>query len=90
MTRPIVSTKTSAVEAEGRLPKNFGISQLCSDSVILCSDHLDLTDLPNLTDLLELLDLPDYPYFLNLSDNLDLLDSIDLATLYQTIHDFTA
>ena len=37
MTRPIVSPKTLAAEAEGRLPKNFGISRLCSALVILCS-----------------------------------------------------
>ena len=35
MTRPIVSPKTSAAEAEARLPKNFGIGRLCSASVIL-------------------------------------------------------
>ena len=35
MTRPIVLPKTSAAEAEGRLPKNFGIGRLCSASVIL-------------------------------------------------------
>ena len=36
MTRPIVSPKTSAAKAEGRLPKNFGIGRLCSASVIPC------------------------------------------------------
>ena len=36
MTRPIVSAKTSEAEAEGRLPKNFGIGRLCSALVILC------------------------------------------------------
>ena len=35
MTRLIVSPKTLAAEAEGRLPKNFGIGRLCSASVIL-------------------------------------------------------
>jgi hypothetical protein len=34
MTRPIVSQKNSAAEAEGRLPKNLGIGRLCSASVI--------------------------------------------------------
>ena len=35
MTRPIVLQKTSAAEAEGQVPKSFGIGQLCSASVIL-------------------------------------------------------
>ena len=34
MTRPIVSQKTLAVEAKGRLSKSFGIGQLCLASVI--------------------------------------------------------
>ena len=34
MTRSIVSQKTLVAEAEGRLPKSFGIGQLCSASVI--------------------------------------------------------
>ena len=33
---PIVSEKTSAAEAEVRLPKSFGIGRLSSASVIVC------------------------------------------------------
>jgi hypothetical protein len=37
MTKPIVSQKTSAAEAEGGLSKSFGIGRLCSASVIVCN-----------------------------------------------------
>ena len=37
MTRPIISPKTSATEAEGLLTKNFGFGRLCSASVIVWS-----------------------------------------------------
>ena len=32
----IISTKTAAAEAGGRLSKSFGIGRLCSASVIVC------------------------------------------------------
>ena len=36
ITKPIVSQKTSAAEAEGQLSKSFGIGRLCSALVIVC------------------------------------------------------
>ena len=42
LTRPIVSQKTSAAEAEGRLSKSFGIGRLCSASVIVCMRLLNM------------------------------------------------
>ena len=39
MTRLIVLQRTSAAEAEGRLPKNLGIGRLCSASVIVCTNN---------------------------------------------------
>ena len=40
MTRTIFLQKTSAAEAEGQLPKSFGIGRLCSASVIVWVNSL--------------------------------------------------
>ena len=52
MTRPIVSQKTSAAKAEGRLSKSFGIGRLYSASVIVCikvEAMDDFEDMHNMT-----------------------------------------